>query len=1006
MVARKTPFFHGVARDTNIPGVTRAKTPREKIAAVLVAAAVVFVLGGLPGSPVRRLTLDFVAPPVPTEVKGRQGRLEVTVRDTAGPLRGARVQALAIVDDRAYLADARDTDSLGRAHLEALPEGAVWLLANATGHARASSHVVVGEAPRLIELTLDSEHKVDVSVHDELGAPLIGAQIEATTAKDDLPYGASTGADGVAHVGRLPEGPWRLSARAPGYDQEEARATRDGVLVRMVLRKLGSLAVHVEGPEAGDGRGIRVSIAGATLWPPRAAETDAGGNVVIGGLSAGSYSLRATRGGWVTPPELGVPLGRGETKSVTLKLVAGRFVSVRVTEGDGDDAAPVERARITLAEGGLSPFPLESSSDRRGVARLGPIAPGVAALGVRADGFMPRDGVSVADPPPAETRVALVRAGVLTGKVVDARGDPVDGATVEIVGSDLAGGPVYDDPRRSSFRVAHFESTLAGPAPLLPAGELGVLPGPVPPIPLANGFLASGPSVAVRTADVEPWVTSVSGEFRAAPASPGRVRAVVRHPQYVEAESDFVNLAPGSEAHVDVVMRAGGSLEGRVLDARDMPVEGARLIVAAVRGSTERTTRSARDGTFAFAALPETVILTAAASEADEASVRTTVSVPEGGHQEIVVRLPEPRDPLPVSVVDEGGWPVETAQLSAASLSVDAPLRVTAFTDSHGEASLKGARGLPLRVEARAPGRAPRVTVTDGTGDSLRIELLPAETATGEVVSARGRDPIAGAEVTLYTDLGPRRARTDDRGGFSLSELAPGAGRLRVRASGFAPASLAVDVPDNRGRRPFALPRVELAEAGTASGEVVDMRGDPVAGARVARDQVPTWLLSGANPEGVVSTGADGSFTLGGLAEGTAVLEAYATDVGRGRLEGVRIVAGRTADRLRIVLATPTEPARDAGASGPQATGSVGVTLGETGAPTEVVVVSVVEGSEAERAGIAPGDVVLDVDGVPTPTMAEARARLSGPISDDVVVHVRRGSASLALRASREAVRR
>ena len=285
-----------------------------------------------------------------------------------------------------------------------------------------------------------------------------------------------------------------------------------------------------------------------------------------------------------------------------------------------------------------------------------------------------------------------------------------------------------------------------------------------------------------------------------------------------------------------------------------MPVEGARLLVAAVRGSTERTTRSARDGTFAFA-VP--------AGDGDPDGVGERLRRGHGAHdgerrpregrQEIVVRLPEPRDPLPVSVVDEGGWPVETAQLSAASLSVEAPLRVTAFTDPHGDATLKGARGLPLRVETRAPGRAPRVTVTDGTGDSLRIELLPAETATGEVVSARGRDAIAGAEVTLYTDLGPRRARTDDRGDFSLSELAPGSGRLSVRAPGFAPATIAIEIPDSRGRRPFALARVELAEAGTASGEVVDARSDPVAGARVARDQVPTWLLSGPNPEGVVS---------------------------------------------------------------------------------------------------------------------------------------------------------
>jgi C-terminal processing protease CtpA/Prc len=82
------------------------------------------------------------------------------------------------------------------------------------------------------------------------------------------------------------------------------------------------------------------------------------------------------------------------------------------------------------------------------------------------------------------------------------------------------------------------------------------------------------------------------------------------------------------------------------------------------------------------------------------------------------------------------------------------------------------------------------------------------------------------------------------------------------------------------------------------------------------------------------------------------------------------------------------------------------VTLGETGAPTEVIVVSVVAASEAERAGLAPGDVLLTVDGVPVHTIPEARARLSGPIADDVVATLRRSGNSLSLRITREEVRR
>ena len=39
-------------------------------------------------------------------------------------------------------------------------------------------------------------------------------------------------------------------------------------------------------------------------------------------------------------------------------------------------------------------------------------------------------------------------------------------------------------------------------------------------------------------------------------------------------------------------------------------------------------------------------------------------------------------------------------------------LRVTAFTDARGAAELLNAKGLPLRVEVKAPGRAAKIVVT------------------------------------------------------------------------------------------------------------------------------------------------------------------------------------------------------------------------------------------------------------------------------------------------------
>ena len=67
-------------------------------------------------------------------------------------------------------------------------------------------------------------------------------------------------------------------------------------------------------------------------------------------------------------------------------------------------------------------------------------------------------------------------------------------------------------------------------------------------------------------------MTRDNGTFRASPIPPGRVRAIVRHPSYLEGVSKMVSLAPSGEAHVKVVMGLGATLEGRVLDDRRQPL--------------------------------------------------------------------------------------------------------------------------------------------------------------------------------------------------------------------------------------------------------------------------------------------------------------------------------------------------------------------------------------------------------------------------------------------------
>jgi len=120
--------------------------------------------------------------------------------------------------------------------------------------------------------------------------------------------------------------------------------------------------------------------------------------------------------------------------------------------------------------------------------------------------------------------------------------------------------------------------------------------------------------------------------------------------------------------------------------------------------------------------------------------------------------------------------------------------------------------------------------------------------------------------------------------------------------------------------------------------------------------------------------------------------------------ERVRVRAGRTTEGVKIVLARS-----EGTGSEPPATGGVAVTLGETAAGLdvpEVVIVAVAENSEAERSGLASGDVLIEIGGQRPRSIVDARARLSGSVHDDVVVKVRRDGRVTTLRIAREQVRR
>ena len=88
--------------------------------------------------------------------------------------------------------------------------------------------------------------------------------------------------------------------------------------------------------------------------------------------------------------------------------------------------------------------------------------------------------------------ISLERSGTVEGRVVDEEGFPIAGATIEVAGTDIFKMPVSVNYRSDEIADAHFDWSADVANILIPAGELGVMLGPVPPIPLADVAPAEG----------------------------------------------------------------------------------------------------------------------------------------------------------------------------------------------------------------------------------------------------------------------------------------------------------------------------------------------------------------------------------------------------------------------------------------------------------------------------------------------------------------------------------
>lgn len=327
------------------------------------------------------------------------------------------------------------------------------------------------------------------------------------------------------------------------------------------------------------------------------------------------------------------------------------------------------------------------------------------------------------------------------------------------------------------------------------------------------------------------------GLFSFAHVAPGAVRVVADHVTFGFATSAELRVEDGRSTEVTLVLSRAAGVRGTVVDADQHPVQGVTLSVEWTLWSVPSAT-SDEVGAFQLALAPdEATSLVATARGYRTARVAVT---PRADHAEIVVRVQleaaSPVDgdvsgvdgePVRAQIVACGGQPFEARTASAADGTFQLPsstIGCEALAEQAGAGSsdpVTVVEGRRVRLRLREGGAIEGVVV-DEVGASVSSFTLGIESYS----SARRRGVEKG---------GPR-AFEDPRGSFLWDKLAPGSYVLTASAAGKPPArSDSIEVQSGSATRGV---RIVLLRGGIVSGRIYDERRVPVADVDVGFDAV------------------------------------------------------------------------------------------------------------------------------------------------------------------------
>jgi hypothetical protein len=739
------------------------------------------------------------------------------------------------------------SDVSGRFHLEA-PEPGMWKVI-----VRSDGYVPLEKSlTPLVELTdleptaMTPASLVEIRVEDMDGSPLAGARVRAEPKSDTAQAGWSpavregvTGEDGVVRLPHAKDEILMLQAAAAGR-LATVKAWASASPVRLRLAPGRERTIEVRSSRGVPARGIDVRTADG-VW---LVASDEHGRAVISAPASGELALVLESRGFLA--------GRGTLRPGDASPAVFSLAEPSSASGKAVDAGsrlPVGGA-LVWPEGHPAAF-VRAAGDGSWTVAVAPEAGG--RIHAAAPGYLPAE-TRAAGAPAASPVLALYPRSTggraASGVVVDESGRPVAGAAVSLVSA-------------SASRMD--------------------------PLPKAGSTISARSDRQGRFTSRLP-----AGTWDLQAGAPGRVITVVRG----------IAVGPGG-GPVDlgtVVLRAGASLDGQVVDNQGRPVAGChvrplptdmtstRFLAAGTEDDGE--TLSGADGSFTLGGLaPGQPITVRAWREGYTAATLQGVQIPAEKPLRVTLKA---ASRISGRVIDESGSPVSRAQVLAAPEAGGPGGTAAGPLDENGgfviENVAPGRVTVVVAVPGFLPARRKGVEVAEGkdVGD-LEVVVRKGAVVEGHVLTAAG-SPVAGVQIRVLSStepgdpllaaLGLAEATSGEDGSYRLEGVPEGRRSISAEPADRPKAVQALAVQPGTNHLDF-----QLADGREVSGRILDAAGGPVPGATVG-------LVSSA---GIwpATTAPDGGFRISGVPDGTYRLEAEKAGWASARgAEEIRVAGG------------------------------------------------------------------------------------------------------------------